>query len=233
MLSFLYWSRSTITFDHDDHLDRVPQLGRYPLVIDPIIGNTRLTKVLMDRGSGLNIMYAKTLDAMGISRTQLRPSGAPFPIIVPEKQALPLGQIDLFVTFGDPSNFIKETLTFEVVGFRGTYHAMLGQPCYAKFMAIPNYTYLKLKMPGPNGVINVHTTYQQAYEYDVECCEYAKAITESKVLVAELDTSLKEAPDPKQSTSSFEPTKGVKEVSLDPSGSYWHRPRSQIGSSAH
>jgi len=26
-------------------------------------------------------------------------------------------------------------------------------PCYAKFMAIPNYTYLKMKMPGPKGVI--------------------------------------------------------------------------------
>jgi hypothetical protein len=32
----------------------------------------------------------------------------------------------------------KETLTFEVVGFRGTYHAVLGRPCYAKFMVVPN-----------------------------------------------------------------------------------------------
>jgi hypothetical protein len=36
---------------------------------------------------------------------------------------------------------------------------VLGRPCYAKFMAIPNYTYLKLKMPGPNGVITVGPTY--------------------------------------------------------------------------
>jgi hypothetical protein len=49
MLAFLDWSRSTITFDHDDHLDRVSQLGRYPLIVDPIIGNTWLTKILMDR----------------------------------------------------------------------------------------------------------------------------------------------------------------------------------------
>jgi hypothetical protein len=71
---------------------------------------------------------------------------------------LPLGQIDLSITFGDPSNFRKETLTFEVVRFRGTYHAVLGWLCYVKFMAIPNYTYVKLKMPGPNGVITIHTT---------------------------------------------------------------------------
>jgi hypothetical protein len=139
----------------------------------------------MDGGSGLNIMYAETLDAMGISQTQLRPSEAPFHGIVPGKWALPLGQIDLPVTFGDPSNFRKETLMFEVVGFRGTYHAVLGRPCYAKFMAIPNYTYLKLKTPRPNRVITICTTYQ--HECDVECCEYAEAIIESEALVKGLD----------------------------------------------
>jgi hypothetical protein len=105
----------------------------------------------MDGGSDLNIMYTETLDAMGIDRSQLRPNGAPFHSIIQGKQALPLRQIDLLVTFGDPSNFRKETLTFKVVGFRGTNHAVLGRPCYAKFMAILNYTYLKIKMSGPNG----------------------------------------------------------------------------------
>ncbi|XP_066354874.1 uncharacterized protein [Miscanthus floridulus] len=112
----------------------------------------------MDGGSGLYIMYAETLDATGISRSQLRPSRAPFHGIIPWKRTLPLGQIDLPITFGDPSKF-KETLTFEVVGFHGTYHVMLGQPCYAQFMAIPNYTYHKLKMSGPNGVITVGSTF--------------------------------------------------------------------------
>ena len=54
----------------------------------------------MDGGSGLNIMYAKTLDAMGVHRARIRPIGAPFHGIVPGKQAMPLGQIDLSVTFG-------------------------------------------------------------------------------------------------------------------------------------
>jgi hypothetical protein len=62
-------SESAITFDRDDHPDHIPQPGRYSLVVDPTIGNTWLTKVLMDRGSDLNIMYVETLDAMGISRT--------------------------------------------------------------------------------------------------------------------------------------------------------------------
>ena len=62
--SFLRWSESTITFDRTDHPESFPQPGRYPLMVDPIIDTKRPTKVLMDGGSGLNIMYAKMLDAM-------------------------------------------------------------------------------------------------------------------------------------------------------------------------
>ena len=54
--SFLQWSESAITFDRTNHPESVLQLGRYSLVVDPIIGTKRLTKVLMDGGSGLNIM---------------------------------------------------------------------------------------------------------------------------------------------------------------------------------
>jgi hypothetical protein len=54
---YLDWSDKPITFGQGDHPDCVPNLGRYPLVVDPIIGNVRLSKVLMDGGSSLNIIY--------------------------------------------------------------------------------------------------------------------------------------------------------------------------------
>jgi hypothetical protein len=82
---------------------------------------------------------------------------------------LPIEHIDLPVTFGDLRNFRTEILTFEVVGFSGTYHAILGRPAYAKFMAVPNYTYPKLKILGSKGIIIVGTTYQRAFECDAEC----------------------------------------------------------------
>jgi hypothetical protein len=71
---FLDWFEVAITFDRDDHLDYVPNPRVYPLVVDPIIANTHLTKVLMDGGSSLNIIYAQTLDLLGIMRTRLQPS---------------------------------------------------------------------------------------------------------------------------------------------------------------
>ncbi len=48
---YLDWSDKPITFDQSDHPDYVPSPEKYPLVVDPIISNTRLSKVLMDRGS--------------------------------------------------------------------------------------------------------------------------------------------------------------------------------------
>ena len=48
-----------------------------------------------------------------------------------------------------------EMLTFEIADFPGAYHAILGRSFYAKFMTIVNYTYLKLNMPGPQGVITL------------------------------------------------------------------------------
>jgi hypothetical protein len=57
--AFLRWSESTITFDQSDHPSSVPQPGRCPLVVNLIVGTKCLTEVLMDGGSGLNIMYAK------------------------------------------------------------------------------------------------------------------------------------------------------------------------------
>ncbi|XP_066373352.1 uncharacterized protein [Miscanthus floridulus] len=120
---------------------------------------------------------------------------------------------------GSDLNIMIETLTLEVVGFHGTYHAILGCPCYAKFMAIPNYTYLKLKMPGPSGVITVGTSFQHAYECEVECCDHTMAIVASKELATIRKEVVEEAPDPKRSTMSFEPVEGIKEVLIDPSSS--------------
>ena len=114
---------------------------------------------------------------------------------------------------------MNETLTFEVVGFPRTFHAILGQPCYAKFMAVPNYTYLKLKMPGPHGVITIGTSFQRAYECEVECCDHVMTIVASGELTALREEVAEEAPDAKKSTGSFESTEGSKEVLIDPSSS--------------
>jgi hypothetical protein len=83
-------------------------------------------------------------------------------------------------------------------------------------MAVPNYTYLKLKMPGPNGVMTVGPSYKHAYECDVECVEHGEAVLELATLATNLDGLTKEIPDPKRHADNFETAEDVKLVPLDP-----------------
>ena len=76
--TFLRWSESLITFYQRDHHSHVARLGRYPLIVDPIVRKKRLTKVLMDGGNGLNILYIDTLNAKRIPWSELHQVSSPF-----------------------------------------------------------------------------------------------------------------------------------------------------------
>ena len=85
--------------------------------------------------------------------------------------------------FGNRANIRSKVLTFEVVDFLGSYHSILWRPCYTKFMAILNYTYLKLKMSGPNGVITMSSAFSHAFACDHEHYELTTAIVNSSELL--------------------------------------------------
>ena len=123
--------------------------------------------------------------------------------------------------FGDRANFRSEVLTFKVVDFSGFYHAILGQPWYTKFMAIPNYTNLKLKMPGPNSVIIVGSTFSHAYTCDREHYELAMTVINSAELPELRNSStpaVLECNEP-TSLSAFHATEETKVVGIDPADS--------------
>jgi hypothetical protein len=84
-------------------------------------------------------------------------------------------------------------------------------------MAVPNYTYLKLKMPGPNDVITVVSLIEHAFNCDVECVEHAEALALDEALVASMEKLVNEDLDSTtKHACSFEATKQTKEVPLDP-----------------
>ncbi|XP_020158965.1 uncharacterized protein [Aegilops tauschii subsp. strangulata] len=137
----------------------------------------------MDGGSGFNIIYTDTLEAMGIPMSRLSQSSMQFHGAIPEKKAKSLRQITLGIVFGREKNFRKERPTFEVEDFRSAYHAILGRPTYACFMDRPCYMYLKLKMPGPNGMITVTGNRKLAEE----CLQKGSQIADEQMALAELD----------------------------------------------
>jgi hypothetical protein len=77
-LKYLRLSEPTITFDRPYHPDSIPNPERFPLIVDPLVGMTRLTKALMDGGSGLNLMYLDTFEGLGLTRDQLQSGTHPF-----------------------------------------------------------------------------------------------------------------------------------------------------------
>jgi hypothetical protein len=145
----LRWLGVPISFSHDDQWTSFSEPGKFPLVLDPVVAEVRLTKVLIDGGSGLNLIFASTLRKMGLDFTDmLVPSKSPFYGIVPGNAAHPLGTVVLLVTSGTRENYRTEFVKFEVANFESSYHAILGCPELAKFLAVPRYVYLLLKMPG-------------------------------------------------------------------------------------
>jgi hypothetical protein len=145
----LRWSEVPILFSRDDQWTSFSEPGKFPLVLDPVVAEVKLTRVLIDGGSGLNLIFASTLRKMGLDLTDmLVPSKSSFYCIVPGNAAHPLGTMVLPVTFGTRENYCTEFIKFEVANFKSSDHAILGRPALAKFMAVPHYVYLLLKLPG-------------------------------------------------------------------------------------
>ena len=96
------------------------------------------------------------------------------------------------VVFGSPDNFRSEELIFDIVPFHSGYHALLGRTAFARFNAVPHYAYLKLKMPGPHGVITVNGNMDRSLQTE----EHTSA------LAAEVQCGLLQQTNPATTTSS-------------------------------
>ena len=93
---------------------------------------------------------------MGIDPSRIKPTRTTFKAVIPGVEANCTGSVTLDMVFGSSDNFRSEELIFHIVSSRSGYHALLGRTAFARFNAVPHYAYLKLKMPGPCGVITVN-----------------------------------------------------------------------------
>ena len=87
------------------------------MVLDPIIDGYYFTRVLMDGGSSLNMIYQDTVRKMGIDPTKISHSNTTFKGVTPGPEAHCTGSLLLEVIFGFPDNFRSEKLTFDIAPF--------------------------------------------------------------------------------------------------------------------
>jgi hypothetical protein len=147
---------------------------------------------------------------MHISLEFLKLTDCSFHGIVPESANYPLGRITINVCFGNSQNYRKEKLDFEVMDWPSQYHVILGRPLFLHFMAVPHYTYLVLKMPGPNGVITVKASFELLDICDKEFHKMAQTFG----MIAEYG-QLKGKTD-KDTVGATRQPKGNKEGSIEP-----------------
>ena len=205
----------------------MPNPGTYALLLDPtLVGpmkNVRFTRTLIDGGSSINIMYRDTMDKLGITQNMLEQSKTTFHGIVPGVSCTPMGMVRVDVIFGTKENCRVENIEFEVVDLSSPYHMLLGRPAIHKFMASPHISYLKLKMPGPNGVITITGNYKRSMEcssagsnlaQSMVIAEERKRIHEVVALAQAGAIGLADLNNP-QGTVAFRPTKDTKAIQLD------------------
>ncbi|KAI5003408.1 hypothetical protein ZWY2020_030568 [Hordeum vulgare] len=223
---YLHWSEQIISWSREDHPPRVDNSGDLALVVAPQVGGYTLSKVLMDGGSSINILYFDTFQRMNLLEKDLMPSTTVFHGIVPGKSAYPIGRVRLTVAFGTTSNYRSESLMFEVVKLKSPYHALFGRPAYARFMVRPCYVYLKLKMRGPKGPITIdgdRRIARECEEGDAAYAEVACAAEELKYHQANVDLAdmspLKKPTTDAEPPLKFKPTDDTKTVDFVPGDS--------------
>jgi hypothetical protein len=216
---YLQWSDQPVRFSRADHPRKVPRPGHAPMVLKAQIGGYNIGRVSMDAGSGINLIYTRTLRAMCISLESLKPTDCSFHGIVPGSANYPLGKIELDVCFGNSNNYHKEKLEFKVMDWPSQYHAILGRPAFAKFMAVPHYAYLMLKIPGPRGTITIQGSFEVSNTCDKEFNRLAQTfgmIAEYTRLKGETDHNV--LPDVGRSLpdQAFDATQDSKKIKVHP-----------------
>lgn len=159
----------------------MPNPGGYTLNLDSHHHSTMFSRALIDGGSSSNILDRDTMTKLGLKAKDLQPTRMIFHNIVPGLSCSPIGWIWLEILFGGKEHFRREPIWFEVVDQSSLYHALLGRLVLTKFMAVPHYAYLKMKLPGPTGLITVAGDYCKS----LECAQAGVKLAESMVIEEE------------------------------------------------
>jgi hypothetical protein len=107
-----------ITFSREDQWTSFSALGKFLLVLDPVVAGSQLTRVLIDGGSSLNLIFVSTSKKMGLNVAgKLTPSKPPFYRIVPGYSSTPIGTVIIPVTFGTKDNYQTEHIKIKVANF--------------------------------------------------------------------------------------------------------------------
>ena len=153
---------TTITFSDSD-LEGCQHPHDDPLVVNAIVANTTVHRVLVDNGCSADIIFATAFDKMGIGRKKLDPVSTHLRGFSGEK-VLPLGSIQLVLTLREPPCQATTTTRFLIVDAPSATNMLLGRPSLNAIKAIPSAYHMIVKFPTVNGVGTVRGDQRVARE---------------------------------------------------------------------
>ncbi|KAG7533112.1 Ribonuclease H-like superfamily [Arabidopsis thaliana x Arabidopsis arenosa] len=137
---------TSISFDEEEtcHLER-PHDDALVITLD--VANFEVSRILIDTGSSVDLIFLGTLERMGISRADI--VGPPSPLVAfTSESAMSLGTIKLPVLAKNVSKIVD----FVVFDKPAAYNIILGTPWIYQMKAVPSTYHQCIKFPTPSGV---------------------------------------------------------------------------------
>ncbi|XP_050242493.1 uncharacterized protein LOC126691500 [Quercus robur] len=150
------FAREPVSFDDDD-LEGTIQPHDDALVVTARINGFLVKRVMIDQGSGVDVMYPDLFKGLGLKKEDLVKHTSPL-VGFDGKVVIPEGQISLPVIMGGK----EVSVTFTIVSSFSPYTAILGKPWIHSMRAVPSTLHVKIKFPTEQGVIVIKGNQQVA-----------------------------------------------------------------------
>ena len=150
------FAREPISFNNDD-LEGTIQPHDDALVVTTQISGFLVKRVMVDQGSGADVMYPDLFNGLGLRKEDLMKHTSPL-VGFDGKVVILERQISLPVIMGGK----EVAVTFTIVTSFSPYTAILGRPWIHSMGAVPSTLHVKIKFPTEQGVTVIRGDQQVA-----------------------------------------------------------------------
>ncbi|VFR01133.1 unnamed protein product [Cuscuta campestris] len=175
--------REPITFTDRD-LPATGEDHNDPLVITMDMGGVDVSRVLVDTGSSVNILYLDAFEKLKLCRTRLEPLKTPLSGFTGDSVEAE-GSILLTCELGTGEQVVQKQMRFVVVNIKCVHNAILGRPGINKVRGVISMAHLCMKFYTPGGIGQVRGDQKKARHCYLEAVKKMTKAFERVTLVSQ------------------------------------------------